>query len=197
MQPTGKMMVFAAPSGSGKTTIVRHLLGVFDRLDFSVSATTREKRNYELDGEDYYFLSVDAFRHRIQQEEFVEWVEVYPGRYYGTLKVEVERMWRAGKCVLFDIDVVGAMQLKEKYGDRCLTVFVRPPSVDALIDRLRKRQTETEESLAIRRARFIEEFKYESKFDRVLINDQLEEALEEAERMTRAFLDLQVPDTAD
>ena len=185
---TGKMMVFAAPSGSGKTTIVRHLLDCFDQLAFSISATTRRKRDYEVDGKDYYFLSEDEFSQRIANGAFVEWVEVYPGRYYGTLKEEVERLWKAGKCILFDIDVIGAMEIKEKYGDRCLAVFVKPPGIEALIDRLRKRKTESEETLQIRKERFREELRFEEKFDRVLINDQLEVALEEAERMVRGFL---------
>lgn len=185
-----KMMVFAAPSGSGKTTIVHHLLTHFEELAFSISATTRERRDYETDGEDYYFLSEPEFRARIDRGEFVEWVEVYPGRFYGTLKREIERLWAQRKCVLFDIDVVGAMQIKEKYGDHCLSVFVQPPSIDILIDRLRKRKTETEQTLKTRRDRFEEELNYASKFDRILINDKLDRALKEAERLTIDFLDM-------
>jgi guanylate kinase len=185
-----KMMVFAAPSGSGKTTIVRHLLDKFEELAFSISATTRPIRDYEIDGHDYYFLSVEEFRKRIETGAFVEWVEVYEGRYYGTLVEEVERLWAKGKYVLFDIDVLGARQIKEKYGDQCLLVFVKPPSVEALIDRLEKRKTETEATLQIRKERFHKELGYEVYFDRVLINDQLHIALEEAEQLTREFLGL-------
>lgn len=183
-----KMIVFAAPSGSGKTTIVRHLLEKFDELAFSISATTREKRNYETDGHDYYFLSETEFLDRIEKGSFVEWVEVYKGRYYGTLVEEVERLWKEGKCVLFDIDVVGAMHIKEKFGDQCLAVFVKPPGIDTLIHRLRKRKTETEESLKTRRERFDRELTFESRFDCVVINDELDIALNKAEQLTSDFL---------
>ena len=183
-----KMMVFAAPSGSGKTTIVRHLLNSFDELAFSISATTREKRDYEIDGKDYYFLTEKEFKKQIDDNAFVEWVEVYSGRYYGTLKKEVERLWENGKCVLFDIDVIGAMKIKEQFGDQCLAVFVRPPGIDALLDRLRKRNTETEETLNIRRKRFEKELEYESKFDISLINDDLTEAFQEAENIVKDII---------
>jgi guanylate kinase len=191
-----KMMVFAAPSGAGKTTIVHHLLNRFDKLAFSISATTREKRDYETEGEDYYFLTEAEFRQRIEKGDFVEWVEVYPGRFYGTLRNEIERLWAQGKCVLFDIDVVGAMQIKKKYGVQCMSVFVQPPSVEVLIDRLRNRKTETEETLNTRRARFLEELAYASRFDRILINDRLEPALEEAEKLTLDFLERDTHQTA-
>lgn len=186
-----KMMVFAAPSGSGKTTIVRHLLDQFEELAFSISATTRPIRDYEIDGHDYYFLSVEEFRKRIEKGAFIEWVEVYEGRYYGTLVEEVERLWSKGKCVVFDIDVVGARQIKEKYGDQCLLVFVKPPSVEALVDRLVKRNTESDATLQSRKDRFYKELSYEVHFDRVLINDQLNIALEQAEQLTRDFLGLE------
>jgi guanylate kinase len=192
---SGKMMVFAAPSGSGKTTIVRHLLEKYDELAFSISATTREKRAYEVDGRDYYFLSQDKFREKIKNNDFVEWVEVYEGRYYGTLRSEVERLWKEGKSVLFDIDVVGAMKIKEKYGDSCLAVFVKPPDIETLIERLRKRKTETEDTLKTRRERFEKELAFEDRFDRVLINDDLMLALEEAEHMVREFLRLDQNET--
>jgi len=181
-------MVFAAPSGSGKTTIVRHLLSHFEELAFSISATTREKREYERDGKDYYFLSGEEFKEKIEKDAFVEYVEVYEGRFYGTLKKEVDRLWAEEKCVMFDIDVIGAMQIKEKYGEQCLTVFVKPPSIESLIDRLKKRKTETEESLNTRRERFKDELEFESKFDMVLINDDLENAFNEAEQITREFI---------
>jgi guanylate kinase len=188
----GKMMVFAAPSGSGKTTIVRHLLSSFECLGFSVSATTRPKRSYEKDGRDYYFLSVDDFKEKIRKEEFVEWEEVYENRYYGTLKSEIERKWEEGKHILFDIDVKGAMDIKKQFGDKCLAVFVKPPGVETLIKRLEKRNTETAETLKIRIARFNEELTYEKHFDTVLINDKLDLAFTEAEQLTTDFLMLPV-----
>lgn len=180
-------MVFTAPSGSGKTTIVKHLLSRFDQLSFSVSATTRNKRDYETDGKDYYFLTVEAFQQKIAEDQFVEWEEVYPGRYYGTLKSEVDRIWKEGKFVLFDVDVLGAGSIKRMYGEKCLAVFVKPPSLEALIARLKARNTETPETLEIRKARFLKELKHEPNFDVVLINDQLDKALEEAEALARKF----------
>lgn len=182
-------MVFTAPSGSGKTTIVRHLLSRFDQLSFSVSATTRNKRDYETDGKDYYFLTVEAFQQKIAGDQFVEWEEVYPGRYYGTLKSEVDRIWKEGKFVLFDVDVLGAGSIKRMYGKKCLAVFVKPPSVEVLINRLKARNTETTETLEIRKARFLKELEHESNFDVVLINDQLDKALEEAEELVRKFFE--------
>lgn len=187
MAEAEKMMVFTAPSGSGKTTIVRHLLQKFDQLEFSISATTRSKRDHETDGKDYYFLTVEAFKEKIGQEAFVEWEEVYPGRFYGTLKSEVERIWKGGKFVLFDVDVLGAGSIKEMYGEKCLAVFVKPPSMETLIERLKARKTETQETLEIRKARFLKELEHESCFDVVLINDQLYDALAEAETLVRNF----------
>lgn len=183
-----KMIVFAAPSGSGKTTVVRHLLEIFNELSFSISATTREKREIEEDGKDYYFLSEDEFKDKITRNEFVEWVEVYKGRYYGTLKSEVQRLWDDGKFILFDIDVIGARMIKDQFGEKCLAVFVKPPSIEVLINRLKKRKTETEASLNSRIARFKEELTYEKYFDKTLINDDLEMALEEAEGIVTDFL---------
>ena len=186
-----KMMVFAAPSGSGKTTIVRHLLETFDELAFSISATTREKRGYEVDGRDYYFLNEDEFKRRIKEDEFVEWEEVYEGRYYGTLRTEVERLWKEGKFILFDIDVKGAMDIKKQFGDKCLAVFVKPPSIEALIDRLEKRGTESAETLNTRIARFKEELEHEKYFDKTLINDNLLIALQKAEKLSCDFLGIE------
>ena len=185
-----KMMVFAAPSGSGKTTIVRHLLDHFEEVDFSISATTRNKRAYEGHGKDYYFLTEDIFRDKIESNEFIEWVEVYQGRFYGTLKSEVERLWNEGKCVLFDIDVLGAMKIKEKYGNQCLAVFIKPPGIESLLERLRKRNTESEETLKTRRERFEKELAFEDQFDVVLVNDDLQMALHKAEQIVIDFLGL-------
>lgn len=189
----GKMLVFAAPSGSGKTTIVRHLLDKYEQVAFSVSATTRPIRYYEEQGKDYYFLSNEDFRDKIENNAFVEWVEVYEGRFYGTLKAEVERLWKEGKYVLFDIDVVGAMKIKEHYGEKCLSVFIKPPGIKALIERLKNRKTESEESLKIRKERFKKELEFENRFDEVIINDELAVALERAEALTESFLEIQKP----
>ena len=143
----GKCVIFCAPSGAGKTTIVRHLLNCFSELQFSVSACTRSKRENEVNGKDYYFLSVNEFKKRIENNEFIEWEEVYNGNYYGTLKSEIERIWKQGKVVIFDVDLEGGINLKKYFGENALSVFVQPPSVDALEKRLRSRNTESEESL--------------------------------------------------
>lgn len=183
-----KHLVFTAPSGAGKTTIVRHLLQHFEELDFSVSATTRSKRGHEVDGKDYYFLSQDTFERKLKNNEFVEYEEVYKGQYYGTLFSEVERIEKNGKHIVFDIDVKGAVSIKKAFGDRVLTVFVKPPSFEILKQRLIDRNTETEEALKTRIARMKEELTFESKFDRVLVNDLLEVTLEEAEHIVANFL---------
>jgi len=187
MEKAKKMMVFTAPSGSGKTTIVRHMLKLFNQLEFSISATTRGIRAHETDGKDYYFLTTEAFKLKIEQGQFVEWEEVYPGRFYGTLKSEVERIWQQGKYVLFDVDVLGATSIKKMYGEKCLAVFVKPPSAEVLVERLKARKTETQETLEIRKARFLIELEFESNFDVVVINDKLEDALAEAEAIVRNF----------
>lgn len=184
----GKMIVFTAPSGAGKTTLVRHLLSTYDFLDFSISATTRSRRDYEVDGKDYYFLTQEDFQQKITDGLFLEHEEVYEGQYYGTLYSEVDRIWNLGKAIIFDIDVMGAHNIKAKYGDDCLTVFVRPPSVDVLIERLVKRDTETDESLAKRIARIKREMTFESKFDTVVVNDLLEVAKKESEYLIENFI---------
>lgn len=180
-----KLYVFAAPSGAGKTTIVRHLLSKFDHLAFSISATTRPKRDHEIDGKDYHFLSTEDFRQKIKENAFVEWEEVYPGRYYGTLKSEVQRLWDLKKDILFDIDVKGALNVKNCYPEECLTVFVKPPSIDVLVERLRLRNTEDADSLKTRIYRMKEELSYEQEFDYILINNILEDALTEAEQIIK------------
>ena len=183
-----KLLIFTAPSGAGKTTIVRHLLGKYQQLAFSVSATTREKRPHEEDGRDYYFLSKTEFRRRIQEKEFVEWEEVYEDQFYGTLVSEVERIWAMGQHIIFDIDVRGAVNIKKRYGDQALAVFIKPPSPEVLFERLRSRKTESAKSLRRRIARARYELNYEDRFDRTLVNDQLEVALADAEAIVKEFI---------
>ncbi|MGB3546877.1 MAG: guanylate kinase [Saprospiraceae bacterium] len=188
-ETVGKCLIFTAPSGAGKTTLVRHLLETLpDALAFSVSATTRPARPGEVDGKDYHFLTADQFKSMIAAEEFAEWQEVYPGRWYGTLHSEIESIWRAGRHVIFDIEVKGASNLKKYYPDRSLAVFVDPPSREVLFDRLRGRDTEDEASLRARFARADEELAYRNRFDRVLVNDNLRQAKESAVGIARAWL---------
>ncbi|MCZ2102059.1 MAG: guanylate kinase [Chitinophagales bacterium] len=184
----GKMFIFTAPSGAGKTTVVKHLLEKYDALDFSISATTRQKRDYEIDGKDYYFISVESFKSKIDQDQFIEWEEVYHDQYYGTLRSEVERIWALGKHIVFDIDVKGAKNIKSIYGDKCMSVFVRPPSIDILVERLTNRNTETEESLAKRIQKVKREMAEENSFDIVLVNDVLDITLLEADHIVETFL---------
>ena len=184
----GKLVIFSAPSGAGKTTIVHHLLSVIPQLEFSVSATSRALRGDEQHGVDYYFLSVEEFRQRVNNNEFVEWEEVYPGQMYGTLHAEVERIWRKGHHVIFDVDVKGGINLAKQFGERALSVFVMPPSVAALEKRLRFRATEPEEKIQMRIAKAKSEMDDAVHFDTVLINDNLSEALIRAEELVRTFL---------
>lgn len=186
----GKAIIFSAPSGAGKTTIVRHLLGISDlKLSFSVSATTRTKRPYEVDGKDYFFISTEEFIVKKNADEFVEWEEVYTNQFYGTLKSEIEKIWAEGRHVIFDLDVLGGLNLKKIFGDRALAVFVKPPSIESLRFRLRNRSTETAEKIAMRIAKAQHELSFESQFDAVIVNDILEEAFLQAETNVRAFLE--------
>lgn len=185
----GKLIIFSAPSGSGKTTIVRHLLNKYSsQLAFSVSACTRSRREYEIDGKDYYFLSIDDFRQRIANQEFAEWEEVYAGNYYGTLKAEIQRLWNEGKHVVFDVDVKGGLKLKEAYEKNALAVFVKVSSEEEIERRLGGRGTETEKTLATRLAKVRYELSFEHEFDTVVINDDLENALQEAENLIEEFI---------
>ncbi|MBP6334851.1 MAG: guanylate kinase [Bacteroidia bacterium] len=186
---TGKLLLFCGPSGSGKTTIVQHLLNKYPRLAFSVSATTRPKRDNETDGKDYHFLSVEDFRKKIAANEFIEWEEVYAERYYGTLKDEIEKIWLRDKVGAFDVDVEGGLKIKKIFGDRLLSVFVMPPSVDELHARLKARNSETPASYQARITKSEHELTYAFRFDKVIINDRLEDALKEAEKITEAFLE--------
>lgn len=184
----GKLLIFSAPSGSGKTTIVKHLLEVCNNLEFSISACSRGMRPGEVHGKDYYFLSADEFRQRIASNQFVEWEEVYPGSYYGTLKSELERIWAKGNHVLFDVDVKGGVNLKRIFGNQALSVFVQPPSIAELEKRLVARCTETPETLAKRIGKAEEEMAYAPQFDTIIVNDNLEQAFAEAIKTVKAFL---------
>lgn len=184
----GKLIIFSAPSGAGKTTIVHHLLEEFLQLEFSVSACSRPMRKGETHGVDYYFLSLEEFKQKISDNDFVEWEEVYKDNFYGTLKVEIERIWKKGMHVIFDVDVVGGLNLKNQFGDLALAVFVMPPSIKHLEMRLRSRETETDESIARRIGKAENELKTADLFDKIILNDKLENAFEEAEKIVSEFL---------
>lgn len=185
----GKLIVFSAPSGSGKTTIVRHLLGIEKlNLEFSISATSRNKRGEEIDGKDYYFLSADAFKDNIKAEEFLEWEEVYRDNFYGTLKTEVDRIWKLGKHVIFDIDVSGGLRIKRKFPEETLAIFVKPPSIDELKIRLKKRKTESDDKINMRVAKASAELATAPLFDVIIENDHLEKALQEAQGVVGDFV---------
>lgn len=184
----GKLIIFSAPSGSGKTTIVKHLLKQQFNLEFSISATSRPRRGEEVEGRDYYFISAGNFRNKIKANEFLEWEEVYSDRYYGTLKSEVERIRNNGKNVIFDVDVVGGSNIKKYYGDEALSIFVQPPSVKELEKRLKARSTDSDEVIRTRIEKAEYELTYASKFDMILVNDVLDEALIEAENILAKFL---------
>jgi guanylate kinase len=189
MKQTGKAIIFSAPSGAGKTTLVHHLLDHADlKLSFSISATTRPKRGHEVDGKDYYFLTTSDFLAKAKNGDFLEWEEVYTDQYYGTLKSEIERIWASGSHVIFDVDVIGGLNLKKIFGDQALAVFVEPPSLEALQFRLRHRSTETPEKIAMRIAKAQSEMAYAAKFDLTIVNDILEDALIQAELKVAEFL---------
>ncbi len=183
-----KLVIFSAPSGSGKTTVVRHLLKTIPNLEFSISATTRAPRSNESPGEDYYFYSKEEFQRAIENDEFLEYEEVYEGVYYGTLRSEVERLWSEGKSVIFDVDVEGGLTIKKYYDKKALALFLRPPTVDILISRLRNRNTESEDQLAIRIAKVTSELKFEHQFDKVIVNDVLSDTFVMAEEIVTSFL---------
>ena len=186
---TGKLIVFSAPSGSGKTTIVRHLLGIPElNLEFSVSCTTRAPRGEEVHGKDYYFISIEAFKKHIKAEDFVEWEEVYRDNFYGTLKSEVERIWALGKNVIFDIDVAGGLRIKKKFPNETLAVFVKPPSVDELKRRLKERSTESDDKINMRIAKAHVELATAPQFDTIIKNYDLETAKQDAVELVREFI---------
>ena len=184
-----KVIIFSAPSGAGKSTIVNHLLGLYPELEFSISATSRAPRGQERHGVEYYFFSADEFRKMIAEDKFVEYEEVYSGSFYGTLRSEVERIWAKGHAIVFDIDVQGGVNLKRIFGDKALSVFIQAPSVDVLRERLVGRGTDSEEAIEKRIAKAASEMEFAAgKFDYVLINDNLQSALSEAEGVIERFL---------
>ncbi len=189
MTESGKIIIITAPSGAGKTSITHWLLAKYpDKLAFSVSAATRNPRSYEKDGKDYYFITLENFKQKIQHGEFVEWEMVYEGKFYGTLKSELERIWKAGKTPLLDIEVKGAIHIREQYPDSTLALFIEPPSVDELRRRLEMRGTETIESLLARVNKASYEISFKHHFDRIIVNDDLNRACLETESAVKAFL---------
>lgn len=183
-----KLILFCGPSGSGKTSIVHHLLNKMPKLSFSVSATTRAKRHNEVDGKDYYFLSVDEFKKKIQRNEFIEWEEVYANGFYGTLRSEITRITNEDKAVVFDVDVEGGLNIKRQYGDKMLDIFVMPPGIEELKKRLVTRATESDESLLARILKAEDELNYKEKFSHVIVNCIFEDAAMEAETIVKNFL---------
>lgn len=185
----GKLIVFSAPSGSGKTTIVRHLLRQ-ERLglEFSISATSREPRGEEVNGKDYYFISAEEFKKKIKSNEFLEWEEVYIDNFYGTLQKEISRIWAKGKHVIFDIDVAGGLRIKKKFPDQTLAVFIKPPDINELIIRLKERGEESPEKIAMRVAKAPTEMATAPQFDTIILNDDLKTAIDEAEKLVNDFL---------
>lgn len=188
MEENRKVIIFSAPSGSGKSTIIGHLLKRVPGLEFSISATSRKPRQGEQDGKDYYFLTEEDFKQRVYEDKFVEWVEVYQGTCYGTLKSEIERIWDKGNTVIFDVDVLGGVSLKKIFGEKALSIFIQPPSIDVLEQRLRNRGTETEESLRKRIERAEMELQYSNQLDVVVVNDNLDTAINETETIVNNFL---------
>lgn len=184
----GKLIIFSAPSGAGKSTIVQHLMKQDLGLEFSISATSRKPREGEADGREYHFISPEEFRRKIKENAFIEWEEVYPDQFYGSLFSEVERIMEKGKHAIFDIDVAGGMSLKKFYGERACAIFVQPPSREVLEKRLRSRGTDDEDSLRERLGKAIFELSFASRFDHIVVNDSLSEALSEAEKIVREFL---------
>ena len=183
-----KVIIVSAPSGAGKTSIVKHLLKAVPELCFSISVTTRARRDYEKDGHDYYFISVEQFKNRLEKDEFLEWQEVYHDQFYGTLKSEVDRIWNNGQIVIFDVDVLGGLNIKKYFGEKALSIFIEPPTIEELESRLRGRGTETAESLKKRLDKAEYELSFSNQFDRVVLNDDLATAQQEVIELVTGFL---------
>lgn len=188
MKKEGKIIIFSAPSGSGKTTILQRVLPKYKNLSFSISATSRAPRGVEKDGVEYYFLTIEEFRKKIERNDFVEYEEVYASQYYGTLRSELDRIWGLGEHIIFDIDVKGACNIKKQYPQNSISIFIKPPSLQVLESRLRSRGTETEESIKKRLDRAEEELSYAKYFDKVVLNDSLDEAQKEITEIIDSFL---------
>ena len=186
---TPRSIVISAPSGAGKSTIVGALLAKFPQLAFSISACSRPPRGQEQNGVHYYFLQPEQFKQKIEEGAFFEWEEVYTGMYYGTLQAELERIWSAGKVVVFDVDVIGGIKIKQKLQDAALSIFIQPPSIAILEERLRKRQTDSEEKIQLRIAKAAEEMSHSSAFDHVVVNDDLTVAIDQIEQLILAFIE--------
>ena len=185
-----KIIIITAPSGAGKTSITRYLLKTFpDQLAFSISAATRQKRNYEKEGVDYYFMPVDKFKEKITANAFVEWEMVYEGKYYGTLKSEIHRIWKEGKIPLLDVDIKGAMHVQQQHPDHSLSIFIEPPSIEELKKRLQSRDSETAESLSARINKAAYELSFKEQFNKIIVNDELTKACKEAEGIVKNFLE--------
>ena len=189
LKQNGKCIICSAPSGAGKTTIVHHLLSKNLGLEFSISACSRDPRPNEVDKKDYHFLGIDGFKDKIKEQAFVEWEEVYTNNFYGTLKSEMERIWSEGKAVIFDVDVIGGLNIKKQFGDNAYSIFVKPPSYEELEKRLRGRSTESEDKINQRMEKASKELAFSSEFDCILINDNLDEACVKAEQLVIDFLE--------
>lgn len=184
-----KVIIFSAPSGAGKTTAVSHLMKQSNQFGFSISACTREPRPNEIDGKDYHFLTLENFKKKIEENAFIEWEEVYPNKFYGTLKTEIDRLWQEGKVVVFDVDVKGGVNLKEYFGEKALSVFVKAPSLEIIKQRLSARQTESVETLETRLQKAEYEMTFAHQFDKILVNDDLEQTLQEVEQIASSLIE--------
>lgn len=187
----GKVVIFSAPSGAGKTTIVKEMLNQEFGLEFSISACSRPMRENEINGQDYYFMSIEEFKNKIEKDEFLEWQEVYKDQFYGTLRAEVDRIWAKGKDVIFDVDVVGGVNIKKIFGDKALSIFIMPPSIEVLAERLKGRSTEDDLSLQKRLTKAKHELTFADQFDVQIVNDDLELAIDEASAVVFSFLSVE------